>query len=113
MYPWLYLLTRSEGETVELSDKICAGNKCVEESFRRMAALTQEETKELRKEVDQELAQLGSIQAAEVSAKQGGMEEGIREGERKEKNDTARQLLRKRKDPKSSFAVDQIKEASA
>jgi hypothetical protein len=47
-----------------------------------MAALTQEETKELRKEVDQELAQLGSIQAAEVSAKQGGMEEGIREGER-------------------------------
>ena len=99
-YPWLYLLTRSEGEEVELNEEICAGNEHVKQSFIRLSSLSPQELSSLSKNVDQEATYLGSLAHAEEAGRQG------------EQLQTVRRVLGKRKDRSSTTVKDDLEAAS-
>jgi hypothetical protein len=110
MYPWLYLLTRSDGEEVELNEMTCAGNRYVEESFLRMSLLSNQEKRDLEAEIDEERAHYSSLEAAKQKGIMEGKLEGIMEGKLEVKLEIARTILGKRKSGTSEITKADIQE---
>ena len=94
---WLYLLNRRDAEIVELSESITGNDVVIEDAYRRLSCLSEEEEERVEQniqtEIDTAVFYGTQISAAEKKGIEKGEKIGIEKGRLEEKREMAQNFL--------------------